>query len=86
MRTSPSDVVVSKWGVSCAPLDAPQALTEVATVVARSLYAQAGGDQARLSSINADPQMVRCVCPDLIDKFSVSTRLSFVDTWIVRAL
>uniref|UniRef100_G3Q0Q5 Nicastrin n=1 Tax=Gasterosteus aculeatus aculeatus TaxID=481459 RepID=G3Q0Q5_GASAC len=38
--------------------DTATALTEVATVVARSLYAQAGGDQARLSSINADPQMV----------------------------
>ncbi|KAL6103809.1 ncstn [Pungitius sinensis] len=34
------------------------ALTEVATMVARSLYVQAGGDPAQRSSINADPQTV----------------------------
>lgn len=36
-----------------------QALTEVATMAARALYTQAGGAQTRLSSINADPQIVR---------------------------
>lgn len=35
-----------------------QALTEVATLVARSLYAQAGGAADNLSSITADPQIV----------------------------
>lgn len=37
----------------------PQALTEVATTVARALYLQAGGSEAQLSSIKADPQIVR---------------------------
>uniref|UniRef100_A0A8C2ZK33 Nicastrin n=1 Tax=Cyclopterus lumpus TaxID=8103 RepID=A0A8C2ZK33_CYCLU len=38
--------------------DTAKALTEVATVVARTLYIQAGGAESRLGSINADPQMV----------------------------
>ncbi|XP_077472285.1 nicastrin [Stigmatopora argus] len=38
--------------------DAAKGLAEVATVVARSLYKQAGGEESRLSSINADPQIV----------------------------
>ena len=41
-----------------------QALTEVATMVARALYIQAGGAETQLSSINADPQTVRLL--DLI--------------------
>lgn len=36
-----------------------QALTEVATLVARALYAQAGGAVNKLSSINVDPHIVR---------------------------
>lgn len=36
-----------------------QALTEVATMVARALYKQAGGADALMSSITADPQIVR---------------------------
>uniref|UniRef100_A0A671W4J9 Nicastrin n=1 Tax=Sparus aurata TaxID=8175 RepID=A0A671W4J9_SPAAU len=35
-----------------------KALTEVATMVARALYIQAGGAETQLSSINADPQTV----------------------------
>ncbi|XP_068196621.1 nicastrin [Antennarius striatus] len=35
-----------------------KALTEVATMVARALYVQAGGAETQLSSINADSQMV----------------------------
>ncbi|XP_019739314.1 nicastrin [Hippocampus comes] len=38
--------------------DTAKALTEVATVLARALYKQAGGDQSQLSGINADPQIV----------------------------
>uniref|UniRef100_A0A7N6FI81 Nicastrin n=1 Tax=Anabas testudineus TaxID=64144 RepID=A0A7N6FI81_ANATE len=38
--------------------DTARALTEVATMVARALYAQAGGAESQLSSINADPQIV----------------------------
>lgn len=36
-----------------------QSLAEVATLVARSLYLQAGGAESQLSSINADPLTVR---------------------------
>lgn len=36
-----------------------QALTEVATTVARALYMQAGGGEPQLSSISADPNIVR---------------------------
>lgn len=36
-----------------------QALTEVATMVARALYIQAGGDESQLQNINADRQIVR---------------------------
>nr|XP_057947361.1 nicastrin [Doryrhamphus excisus] len=35
-----------------------KALAEVATVVARALYKQAGGEQSQLNSINADAQIV----------------------------
>lgn len=35
-----------------------QALTEVATMVARTLYLQAGGAEIQLDNINADPQTV----------------------------
>ncbi|XP_070701693.1 nicastrin [Pempheris klunzingeri] len=38
--------------------DTAMALTEVATMVARALYVQAGGARTQLSSINADPQIV----------------------------
>ncbi|XP_049888923.1 nicastrin [Epinephelus moara] len=38
--------------------DTAKALTEVATLVARALYIQAGGAAAQLNSINADPQTV----------------------------
>uniref|UniRef100_A0A3Q3LR83 Nicastrin n=1 Tax=Mastacembelus armatus TaxID=205130 RepID=A0A3Q3LR83_9TELE len=38
--------------------DTAKALTEVATVVARALYTQAGGEEPQLSSIKADPQIV----------------------------
>ncbi|XP_073347489.1 nicastrin [Pagrus major] len=38
--------------------DTAKALTEVATMVARALYIQAGGAETQLSSINADPQTV----------------------------
>ncbi|KAL7386831.1 hypothetical protein ABVT39_014422 [Epinephelus coioides] len=38
--------------------DTAKALTEVATLVARALYRQAGGAAAQLNSINADPQIV----------------------------
>ncbi|XP_068427765.1 nicastrin [Clinocottus analis] len=38
--------------------DTAKALTDVATVVARALYMQAGGAESERSSINADPQMV----------------------------
>ncbi|XP_051943135.1 nicastrin [Hippocampus zosterae] len=38
--------------------DTAKALTEVATVLARALYKQAGGDQSQLSGINADAQIV----------------------------
>lgn len=38
--------------------DAAKALTEVATMVARALYKQAGGVDSKLPSINADPQIV----------------------------
>ncbi|XP_049454184.1 nicastrin [Epinephelus fuscoguttatus] len=38
--------------------DTAKALTEVATLVARALYIQAGGAAAQLNSINADPQIV----------------------------
>ncbi|XP_071346885.1 nicastrin [Trachinotus anak] len=38
--------------------DTAKALTEVATMVARALYKQAGGADSQLSSINADPQIV----------------------------
>ncbi|KAM9790169.1 nicastrin [Syngnathus typhle] len=38
--------------------DTAKALAEVATVVARALFKQAGGDQSQLSRINADPQIV----------------------------
>uniref|UniRef100_A0A4W6BLZ8 Nicastrin n=1 Tax=Lates calcarifer TaxID=8187 RepID=A0A4W6BLZ8_LATCA len=34
------------------------AVTEVATMVARALYRQAGGEESQLSSIKADPQIV----------------------------
>lgn len=36
-----------------------QSLTEVATMVARALYLQAGGTESQLSSITADQQTVR---------------------------
>ncbi|XP_076600888.1 nicastrin [Chaetodon auriga] len=38
--------------------DTAKALAEVATMVARALFMQAGGAEAQLSSINADPLMV----------------------------
>ncbi|XP_044076680.1 nicastrin [Siniperca chuatsi] len=38
--------------------DTAKALAEVATMVARALYMQAGGAETQLSSINADPQIV----------------------------
>ncbi|XP_077411985.1 nicastrin isoform X2 [Vanacampus margaritifer] len=38
--------------------DTAKALAEVATVVARALYKQAGGEQSQLSAINADAQLV----------------------------
>lgn len=38
--------------------DTAKALTEVATVAARALYVQAGGAEAQLTNINADPQIV----------------------------
>ncbi|KAM6989230.1 nicastrin [Tautogolabrus adspersus] len=38
--------------------DTAKALTEVATLVARALYMQAGGAEPQLSSIKADPQIV----------------------------
>ncbi|XP_070775044.1 nicastrin isoform X1 [Enoplosus armatus] len=38
--------------------DTARALTEVATMVARALYIQAGGAEAQLRNINADPQIV----------------------------
>ncbi|XP_070829864.1 nicastrin [Chaetodon trifascialis] len=38
--------------------DAAKALAEVATMAARALFLQAGGAEAQLSSINADPLMV----------------------------
>lgn len=38
--------------------DTAKALTEVATMVARTLFTQAGGEESQQSSINADPQMV----------------------------
>lgn len=38
-----------------------QSLAEVATLVARSLYLQAGGAESQLSSITADPLTVRHV-------------------------
>ncbi|XP_029310009.1 LOW QUALITY PROTEIN: nicastrin [Cottoperca gobio] len=38
--------------------DTAKALTEVATMVARALYSQAGGEGAQMSSIKADPQIV----------------------------
>uniref|UniRef100_A0A8C9ZWL6 Nicastrin n=1 Tax=Sander lucioperca TaxID=283035 RepID=A0A8C9ZWL6_SANLU len=38
--------------------DTAKALTEVATVVARALYIQAGGAESQLEGINADPQIV----------------------------
>uniref|UniRef100_UPI0037E7ED1C nicastrin n=1 Tax=Semicossyphus pulcher TaxID=241346 RepID=UPI0037E7ED1C len=38
--------------------DTAKALTQVATMVARALFMQAGGAEAQLSSINADPQIV----------------------------
>ncbi|XP_040910526.1 nicastrin [Toxotes jaculatrix] len=38
--------------------DTAKAVTEVATMVARALYRQAGGAETQLSSINADPQIV----------------------------
>ncbi|KAM7379705.1 hypothetical protein PAMP_005239 [Pampus punctatissimus] len=38
--------------------DTAKALAEVATVVARALYKQAGGAEAQMDNINADPQMV----------------------------
>lgn len=38
--------------------DTANALTEVATTVARALYMQAGGSEPQLSSIKADPQIV----------------------------
>lgn len=48
-----------------------QALTEVATLVARSLYAQAGGAVDKLSGINADPQTVRLSDYFFIHKLTV---------------
>lgn len=36
-----------------------QSLTDVATMVARALYKQAGGAEAQQGSITADPQLVR---------------------------
>ncbi|XP_061587896.1 nicastrin [Cololabis saira] len=38
--------------------DTAKALTKVATMVARALYAQAGGEASQLSSIEADPLLV----------------------------
>ncbi|XP_018533654.1 nicastrin [Lates calcarifer] len=38
--------------------DTARAVTEVATMVARALYRQAGGEESQLSSIKADPQIV----------------------------
>ncbi|XP_028284046.1 nicastrin [Parambassis ranga] len=38
--------------------DTAKALTEVATIVARALYIQAGGADTQLRNINADPQIV----------------------------
>lgn len=35
-----------------------QSLAEVATLVARSLYKQAGGDDSNLNNITADPKIV----------------------------
>lgn len=40
------------------PTDAAKSLAEVATLVARSLYTQAGGEQNKLSNITADATMV----------------------------
>ncbi|XP_047446095.1 nicastrin isoform X2 [Mugil cephalus] len=38
--------------------DTAKSLAEVSTLVARALYTQAGGDEAQLEKINADPQIV----------------------------
>ncbi|XP_041698778.1 nicastrin [Coregonus clupeaformis] len=38
--------------------DTAKSLTEVATAVARALYKQAGGNDAQVNNINADPKMV----------------------------
>lgn len=43
-------------------------------MVARALYAQAGGAESQLSSINADPQIVR-----LSDSYLWSNRFIFID-------
>lgn len=43
----------------CLPPCISQSLAEVATLVARSLYLQAGGAESQLSSITADPLTVR---------------------------
>lgn len=36
-----------------------QSLTDVATVVARALYKQAGGNESLVNTIKADPKIVR---------------------------
>lgn len=43
----------------CLSLCIGQSLAEVATLVARALYLQAGGAESQLSSITADPLTVR---------------------------
>lgn len=53
-----------------------QALTEVATMVARALYIQAGGAETQLSSINADPQTVR-----LLDLIMAERLLKYYLKW-----
>ncbi|KTG40754.1 hypothetical protein cypCar_00009657, partial [Cyprinus carpio] len=44
--------------------DAAKSLAEVATLVARSLYLQAGGEENNLNNITADPKILDspCVC------------------------
>lgn len=60
----------------CFSLRLFQALTEVATMVARALYLQAGGAETQLSSINADPQIVRLL--DFLLKYSLDTCRRFL--------
>lgn len=63
------------WFLSdCAVIVPPphQGLTEVATLVARALYRQAGGAEERLASINADNQTVQTgVCYIVMSGYGV---------------